>query len=131
MRATPRTVSDAELAAARERGDEVYVPGHDCVFEPWPAESVRQAVRRVCEIARAASSKEEAARAGREELPEFASKYQTTFDRFSDPALARDPDKVELMMKLIDIRAEMERGLQAEEGFKRAAAFVLGRAQGQ
>lgn len=112
------TSTYANLTAARmreiaERDDcVVYEPTHDVVFQPWSAARVRECVGRIVRVVCSCESAEEAraAVAGLQDAAEFAEKYQVMYAKFTDPAIARNANHVEILLDMIKLREQVEQG---------------------
>ena len=109
------------LAELAERDDcVVYQPTHDVQFTPWSAERVRSVVGQIVRLARRCDTEEDARRQVREKLgpeaAEFEGKYQLLFQRLTEPRIAKNPDHVAIVLKMIELRSRVEQGTLTEHG---------------
>ena len=92
----------------------VYQPVHDVEYEPWAADDVRTIVKCLEQNAYdSPNADDDALKAMTRNDPrliEFAEKYQVFYEKLTTGDFVRQKSNVVLMLKLVGLRAAMEKG---------------------
>ena len=123
MSTQPHTVgcfSDAQLRNLAEQPNvTVMQAGHDTIFEPWPSDRVQSTIQRLVTLAFEHPTLSDEHLRDRvkadDAIREFASKYQVFFDKLTTREFIKVPENVQIVLKLVQLRAEVERGCTSAE----------------
>ena len=99
----------------------VYQPTHDIVFEPWKASRTAKVIQRILGFADKQAALADA------ECSEFAQTHPTIFDKLHDPAFVKEERNIKTLLKLVQLRYDVEQGRKTEtDARSTAAAACLG-----
>lgn len=117
--------------AERDKSVIVMENTYDRRYEPKPAKSVSELVRRLRAITLKATTPEEARRVANAdaELSAFGKQYAVLFAKMTTPAFVQDERAILAVEALIDTRARVERGeLSARVAEETAAGVAIRKA---
>lgn len=125
-----KSFTPAEMARmARERKDVIVMENtYDRTYAPLPSTDVGTRVRALIEITRSSKDADDARRRARDdpELKAFGDDYRVLFDKLTTPEFVADPVAVRAVERLVQTRAQVERGeLSAREAEETAASVAV------
>jgi len=125
-----KSFTPAQMARmARERKDVIVMENtYDRTYAPLPSADVGARVRALIELTRAASSADDARARARANpaLKAFGDDYRVLFDKLTTPEFVADPVAVRAVERLVQTRAQVERGeLSAREAEETAASVAI------
>jgi len=104
------------MSLAEKPNTTVYKHVHDIVFTPWPSEKVAQVTK---VLVQKTLSDNDADKTRREvvkddELRYFSEHYKVFFMKLTDPEFVTVPRNVQMTLKLIQLKQDVERGKTSE-----------------
>ena len=95
----------------------VYKPTHDIVFTPWPASKVSVTVDDIIKVTKSLKNSSEIKRVCMEnvQMKEFSVKYTKMFEKLCDIQFVNDPDNIEVLKRMILLRAAVDQNMTTEE----------------
>ena len=95
----------------------VYKPTHDIVFEPWPASKVSTVMDQIVNVTKTLKLKEKIEIECTKDvlIKEFSEKYIKMFEKLCDFNFVSDPQNIEVMKRLILLKAAVDQNMTTEE----------------
>ena len=128
MKRTIGSFTRSELEEfANKPGVVVYEPSHTMHFAPWKSEEIDDYITKIIERTRAWSGTADDLRkdlTNQKDMCEFAARYKTFFEKLTDKNFATDEKHVEVMRKIVHIRAKVDTGEMTEEAAKIKCADI-------
>lgn len=121
--------TDEKLQELAEQPNTIVMqPTHDVIFEPWPASRVSHMMDEIIKITKNRSHEtvDEIRNycKTRNDISEFSEKYQKMFEKLTEPLFIQDIENVNIMRKLILLKAAVDKKITTNDQAQAEAADI-------